>query len=120
MTTFRLMQARATSLHEALRLAMELESCDMAVRQSPSIRAETVTGDSASNEKTPEYEQMKETLLVVADAEVAVCRSCFWKSGRRHSRTIGQTLSSVAETDRVGIDVIAIYGKRESVGLTGQ
>ena len=47
----RLMQARPTSLPEALRLAMELESY---------------------NEKAPEYEQLKEP---------KECRNCFWKSG---------------------------------------
>ncbi|KAI0240321.1 hypothetical protein LSAT2_008984 [Lamellibrachia satsuma] len=61
------MQARPTSLHEAMRLAMELESYNKAVRQSPSIRAVVVTEDSASNEKTPEYEQLKETLFVVTE-----------------------------------------------------
>ena len=54
-------------MHEAMRLAMELESYNMAVRQSPSIRAVVVTEDSASNEKTPEYEQLKETLFVVTE-----------------------------------------------------
>ena len=63
----RLVHARPTSLHEARRLAVELESYNMAVRQSPSIRAVTVTEDSASKEKAPAYEQLKETLLVVAE-----------------------------------------------------
>ncbi|KAI0236971.1 hypothetical protein LSAT2_012530, partial [Lamellibrachia satsuma] len=81
----RLMQARPTSLPEALRLAMELESY---------------------NEKAPEYEQLKEP---------KECRSCFWKSGA----TQGQS-AKLAETDRVGIDVIAISGKRAAAGLTGR
>ena len=59
--------ARPTSLHEALRLAMEIESYNVVVPQNPSIRAMTVPEDSASNEKAPEYEQLKETLLVVAE-----------------------------------------------------
>ncbi|KAI0215112.1 hypothetical protein LSAT2_032846, partial [Lamellibrachia satsuma] len=62
-----LMQARPASLHEALRLAIELESYNMAVRQRLSIRAVTVTEDTTSHEKAPEYEQLKETLLVVAE-----------------------------------------------------
>ena len=63
----RLMQARPTSLHEALLLAVELKSYNIVMRQSPSIRAVTVTEDSASNEKAPEYKDLKDTLIVMAE-----------------------------------------------------